>query len=291
MIRCRVPVVAAVNGPAVGLGCSVIALSDVVYMAESAYLSDPHVTVGLVAADGGPLTWPLHTSLLLAKEYAFTGDRITGATGRGDRSRQPRVSRRRGARRRARGRAQDRRAPAAGGRGDEAGAEPAPRAGGARDDRLRDGVRDASRSTRPTSAPTSTTSSAVNRASGGVNSRWSAAAGRGGCTSARTRSGGRRRGPCSASEIRMSVMRSRMRSMLTRAFGAGERRARDTCGRRDRTRCAGARSARSTSELVGVLEAARVAVGGAVEHHHRRAGRDVDAADASSGRATAGSRP
>ena len=55
------PVVAAVNGPAVGLGCSVVALSDVVYMAESAYLSDPHVAVGLVAADGGPLTWPLHT--------------------------------------------------------------------------------------------------------------------------------------------------------------------------------------------------------------------------------------
>jgi len=79
MIRCRVPVVAAVNGPAVGLGCSVIALSDVVYMAESAFLSDPHVTVGLVAADGGPIIWPLHTSLLLAKEYAFTGDRITAA--------------------------------------------------------------------------------------------------------------------------------------------------------------------------------------------------------------------
>jgi enoyl-CoA hydratase/carnithine racemase len=79
MLRCRVPVVAAVNGPAVGLGCSVIALSDVVYMAESAYLADPHVAVGLVAADGGPLTWPLHTSLLLAKEYAFTGERITAA--------------------------------------------------------------------------------------------------------------------------------------------------------------------------------------------------------------------
>ena len=82
MIRCRVPVVAAVNGPAVGLGCSVIALSDVVYMAESAYLSDPHVMVGLVAADGGPLTWPLHMSLLLAKEYAFTGDRISAARAR-----------------------------------------------------------------------------------------------------------------------------------------------------------------------------------------------------------------
>jgi len=79
MLRCRVPVIAAVNGPAVGLGCSLLALSDVVYMAESAYLSDPHVTVGLVAADGGPVTWPLHTSLLLAKEYAFTGERITAA--------------------------------------------------------------------------------------------------------------------------------------------------------------------------------------------------------------------
>jgi enoyl-CoA hydratase/carnithine racemase len=79
MIRCRVPVIAAVNGPAVGLGCSVVALSDVVYMAESAYLSDPHVMVGLVAADGGPLTWPLQMSLLLAKEYALTGERIAAA--------------------------------------------------------------------------------------------------------------------------------------------------------------------------------------------------------------------
>ncbi|MBV8928821.1 MAG: enoyl-CoA hydratase/isomerase family protein [Mycobacteriaceae bacterium] len=76
MARCRIPVVAAVNGPAVGLGCSLVALSDIVYMAETAYLADPHVQVGLVAADGGPLTWPLHTSLLVAKEYALTGARI-----------------------------------------------------------------------------------------------------------------------------------------------------------------------------------------------------------------------
>jgi len=79
MARCRVPVIAAVNGPAVGLGCSLVALSDVVYMAETAYLADPHVQIGLVAADGGPLTWPLHTSLLLAKEYALTGARIPAA--------------------------------------------------------------------------------------------------------------------------------------------------------------------------------------------------------------------
>jgi enoyl-CoA hydratase len=79
LARCRVPVVAAVNGPAVGLGCSLVALCDVVYMAETAYLADPHVQIGLVAADGGPLTWPLHTSLLLAKEYALTGARIPAA--------------------------------------------------------------------------------------------------------------------------------------------------------------------------------------------------------------------
>src|SRR5262249_22210530 len=69
MAACRVPIVAAVNGPAVGLGCSLVALSDIVFIAESAHLADPHVALGLVAADGGPITWPLLMSLQLVKEY------------------------------------------------------------------------------------------------------------------------------------------------------------------------------------------------------------------------------
>ncbi len=70
------PVVAAVNGAAVGLGCSVALLCDLVFMAESAYLCDPHVAVGLTAGDGGASTWPLFMSLLRAKEFLLTGDRI-----------------------------------------------------------------------------------------------------------------------------------------------------------------------------------------------------------------------
>jgi enoyl-CoA hydratase/carnithine racemase len=76
MATCRVPIIAAVNGPAVGLGCSLVALSDIVFIAESAHLADPHVALGLVAADGGPVTWPLLMSLQLVKEYALTGARI-----------------------------------------------------------------------------------------------------------------------------------------------------------------------------------------------------------------------
>jgi enoyl-CoA hydratase len=72
-----VPIVAAVNGPAVGLGCSLAGLSDVVVMDEQAFLADPHVALGLVAGDGAALTWPLLTSLLRAKELILLGDRIS----------------------------------------------------------------------------------------------------------------------------------------------------------------------------------------------------------------------
>ena len=79
MLAVAVPVVAAVNGPAVGLGCTVTTLCDVVFMAEGAFLADTHVSVALVAGDGGAVTWPALTSLLRAKQYLLTGDRIPAA--------------------------------------------------------------------------------------------------------------------------------------------------------------------------------------------------------------------
>lgn len=76
MTTVPVPIIAAVNGPAVGLGCSLAAMSDLVIIEEHAYFADPHVALGLVAADGGALTWPLLTSLMRAKEHLLLGDRL-----------------------------------------------------------------------------------------------------------------------------------------------------------------------------------------------------------------------
>lgn len=76
MLNFPLPVIAAVNGPAVGLGCSLAMLCDVVLMAEGAHLADPHVAIGLVAGDGGAAIWPLLGSPLKIKELLLTGDRI-----------------------------------------------------------------------------------------------------------------------------------------------------------------------------------------------------------------------
>lgn len=79
LLGLHVPVIAAVNGPAVGLGATIATAADLVFMSETAFLADTHVTVGLVAGDGGSLTWPALTGLLRAKEYLLTGDRLGAA--------------------------------------------------------------------------------------------------------------------------------------------------------------------------------------------------------------------
>jgi enoyl-CoA hydratase len=76
MLRFPLPVIAAVNGPAVGLGASLALSCDLVLLSDRAHLADPHLLVGLVAGDGGAALWPLYTSLLRAKEFIFTGERI-----------------------------------------------------------------------------------------------------------------------------------------------------------------------------------------------------------------------
>lgn len=80
MLRFGLPVITAVNGPAVGLGCSIAVLSDIVLISETAYLADPHIAVGLVAGDGGAAFWPLLGPILRSREYLYTGDRIPAAT-------------------------------------------------------------------------------------------------------------------------------------------------------------------------------------------------------------------
>lgn len=76
MIEFPLPVIAAVNGPAVGFGCSIAVLCDLVYMSDRSFFADTHVASGIVAGDGGSVMWPLLMSLLKAKEYLLLGERI-----------------------------------------------------------------------------------------------------------------------------------------------------------------------------------------------------------------------
>lgn len=79
LLDVELPIVAAIEGPAIGLGASIALLCDVVFMAESATLADPHVLVGLVAGDGGAAVWPLAVGPARAKRYLLTGDPLTAA--------------------------------------------------------------------------------------------------------------------------------------------------------------------------------------------------------------------
>lgn len=72
-----IPIIAAVNGPAVGWGATLATLSDIVLLSDRSFLAEPHINIGLVVGDGISVSWPLYMSLLRAKELIFTGDRIT----------------------------------------------------------------------------------------------------------------------------------------------------------------------------------------------------------------------
>ena len=78
----EIPIVCALNGPAVGLGASIALLCDVIVMADSAAIIDPHVQVGLVAGDGGAAIWPLLVGPLAAKRHLMLGEPLTAAEAR-----------------------------------------------------------------------------------------------------------------------------------------------------------------------------------------------------------------
>ncbi|MCP4434044.1 MAG: enoyl-CoA hydratase/isomerase family protein [Actinomycetia bacterium] len=74
LLDVEVPIVCGLNGHAMGLGASIALLSDLVVMADSARIGDPHVSVGLVAGDGGTVIWPAAVGPAKAKEHLLLGD-------------------------------------------------------------------------------------------------------------------------------------------------------------------------------------------------------------------------
>lgn len=79
LINMPIPVIAAVQGSAVGLGASVLSCSDIIVCWKDAQIADPHVALGLVAGDGGLIGWSQSMGVMRAKRYLLTGDAITGA--------------------------------------------------------------------------------------------------------------------------------------------------------------------------------------------------------------------
>jgi len=78
LLDCPKPVIAKVNGPAVGLGATIALFCDIIYAASDAQISDPHVKVGFSAGDGGAVIWPALIGHARAKEYLLTGKSLTG---------------------------------------------------------------------------------------------------------------------------------------------------------------------------------------------------------------------
>lgn len=70
------PVIAAVNGPAVGIGCSLALCCDLIVAAESAYFLLAFVNIGLVPDGGSSLFVPSRVGMARASELAMLGGRL-----------------------------------------------------------------------------------------------------------------------------------------------------------------------------------------------------------------------
>ncbi|MBI4932718.1 MAG: enoyl-CoA hydratase/isomerase family protein [Actinobacteria bacterium] len=79
LLDIEVPIVCGLNGSAAGLGASIALLCDLVVMSERAVVVDPHVSVGLVAGDGGAVIWPMLLGPQAAKRHLLLGEPLTAA--------------------------------------------------------------------------------------------------------------------------------------------------------------------------------------------------------------------
>jgi 2-(1,2-epoxy-1,2-dihydrophenyl)acetyl-CoA isomerase len=70
------PVVSAVNGPAVGIGCSLALAADLIVAAESAYFLLAFVNIGLVPDGGSTAFIPARVGYARAAEMAMLGERV-----------------------------------------------------------------------------------------------------------------------------------------------------------------------------------------------------------------------
>jgi enoyl-CoA hydratase/carnithine racemase len=72
-----VPVIAAVNGPAIGAGMDLTCMCDIRIASEKATFAESFVKVGIVPGDGGAWLLPRVVGMSKASEMAFTGDTLT----------------------------------------------------------------------------------------------------------------------------------------------------------------------------------------------------------------------
>ncbi len=72
------PIVVAVQGKCTGLATTLVLFCDIIFAAENAQISDPHIQRGMVPGDGGTVIWPLLVGPARAKQYLFTGDPLSG---------------------------------------------------------------------------------------------------------------------------------------------------------------------------------------------------------------------
>ncbi len=77
MLDCPKPIIAKLNGAAVGLGATIALLCDVIFAVPTAKIGDPHVKIGFAAGDGGAVIWPHLIGHARAKEYLMTGRLLT----------------------------------------------------------------------------------------------------------------------------------------------------------------------------------------------------------------------